>query len=170
MEPDHGESPGVASGLQHSTDADEHWADGVERAAESACDFLPVEPIEVDPAEQVLGFFGEGGKQMFDLFAVFELAGGGWVGGGVFDGGLVGVDMTECVEEPLFGHAADNDSASDDSEVGGEGGSSAEVAESDHVTEQEFSEGVGAEIVGVVRGESEAVCAGSLANNLPNKA
>lgn len=117
-----------------------------------------------------MGFFREASEQMFDLFAVFELATGGRVGSGVFDGGLVRVDMTERVEESLFSHAANDDSAGDDGEVGGEGGPPAEFAEGCHVTEQQFSKGVSAEVVSVVRGKSEAVGAGGLANDLPNQA
>jgi hypothetical protein len=45
--------------VERLADAAEHWADGVEGTAESSGGFLPVDAVEVDPAEQLAGFVGQ---------------------------------------------------------------------------------------------------------------
>jgi len=131
-------------------DAAEPWADGIERSAQSSSSFLPVEAVEVDPAEQLLGFFREFFKQMFDVLALFQLTAGRNFGRRLLDRSLMGCDVSQCPQKSLFCHATNHNSTGNHRKVGGEGAATAEVAEYSHIAQEQFGECVRTQVISVV--------------------
>jgi hypothetical protein len=137
--------------------------------AQSASGFLPVDTVEVDPAEQLSGFFREFSEQMFDVLALFKLTAGRKFGRRLLDRGLMGRDVSQGTQKSLFCHPTHHNATGDDCEIGGERAATAEIAEYSHVAQEQFGEGVGTQVVSVVSRQTETVCTGCLPDNLLNQ-